>query len=120
MYEYAVQAFDIFGGKSGLSNIIQLSVAPESPLAPAGIRATAQTKGILVEWDDVSGLEVTGYRVYRYERGKQPVRIANLKLVENEFTDTKARKGQLYFYFITSMTRSNIESEPSPEVSARR
>lgn len=120
VYEYAVQAFDVFGGKSGLSSIIQLSIASETPLPPAGIRATKQTNGILVEWDEVSGSEVTGYRVYRYERGKQPVRLASLMTTVNEFSDMKAQKGQLYFYFVTSVAGVNIESGPSVEVSARR
>jgi len=120
VYEYAVQAFNVFGGKSELSDIIQLSIASEIPLPPAGIRASKQSDGILVEWDGVSSSNVTGYRLYRRERGKKEVRLGDFKASINEFNDTRAHEGQLYFYYVTSISTNNAESGPSSEVGTRR
>ncbi|HZV12823.1 MAG TPA: hypothetical protein VFA55_06370 [Candidatus Kapabacteria bacterium] len=120
IYEYAVQAVDYFGGMSGMSasakgEIQSLAIAP-----PAGLRAQSTPDGIAMNWDTTHEANVTGFKVYRYERGKKPQMMATTTLDDREYTDTKAQKGRLYFYYITAVGAHEKESAPCDEISIRR
>ncbi len=119
-YEYAVQSVDVFGGKSVLSSSTKIDLPIPHPIAPGGLRAQKIFTGIVISWDETIQNKLAGYKVYRYVRGTKPVivgRITDIK--ELSFTDSKVKKGNLYFYFITSVNIEGNESKPSEEVSIR-
>jgi hypothetical protein len=120
MYEFAIQSVDAFGGRSDLiaSNVVSVERTNSPP--PQGIRVTPIRTGILVKWDLPSGDGVTSLRLYRYERGRAATRLAELKATAEEFTDRKAAKGVLYFYYLTSVSIDGSESPASEDAGGRR
>jgi hypothetical protein len=119
-YGYAVQAWDIFGAAGDTGVIVTVAVERPVPAAPAGLRAHATSSGIELSWDEPFGPAVTGYRVYRYERGREPSRIASPKPGTTDYTDNDVTRGRLYFYYLTSVGEGGTESGPSAEVGIRR
>jgi len=118
IYEYAVQAFGMFESESALSASVQVEYKKLPPAPPADVRAIPTTEGVRITWGEVVQERLTGYKLYRYERGKTPTVLATLKPDEQTFLDTSAKKGTLYFYFVTSVAKTD-ESVPSEEVGLR-
>jgi len=119
-YEYAIQAIDIFGGKSELSSSAKIFLSIPLPIAPGGLRAENNSNSILITWDETIQNRLAGYRIYRYVRGTNPIIVGQINNVkELSFTDSTVRKGNLYFYFITSVNNGGKESKPSEEVLIR-
>ena len=100
--------------------IVTLTIERPGPAAPAGLRGHATAAGIELSWDEPFGPAVTGYRVYRYERGREPVRVASPKPGTADYTDNDVTRGRLYFYYLTSVGEGGTESGPSAEVGIRR
>jgi fibronectin type 3 domain-containing protein len=119
VYEYTVQSIDIYGNTSSLSNPVRAEVFLTMPVPPEGIRARKTDAGVLVQWDETFQKDVAGYNVYRYIRGITPKFIGGVKQNTLEYTDKAVRKGELYFYYITTVTSKTVESLPSREVSIR-
>ncbi|HET7152198.1 MAG TPA: hypothetical protein VFJ29_00390 [Candidatus Kapabacteria bacterium] len=119
-YEYAVQAVDYFDGMSGMSASAKGGLYSPEIAPPAGLRAELTDEGIHVQWDTTHQPGITGFKVYRYERGKKPQLMGTSTLAEREFLDTKAQKGKLYSYYVTAVGIHEKESTSSDEVSLRR
>ena len=119
-YDYSIQAVDIYGGKSSMTPTAAVSIPIPVPAPPAGVRTYATKSGVTIKWDNPSDTDIVAFRLYRYERGKSPTRLAELKTTGEEFTDSKAAKGKLYFYYLTSINTFGIESSPSNEAGAGR
>lgn len=119
-YNYAVKAFDISGNESEYSSTIEIKI-PEIPiLPPSGLTVTNRDDGILIRWDAPVDNNIKQIKIFRYERGVDPNQIGIVNLQDSEFIDTTPVKGNLYFYFITSVSNSGIESNPSEELGIRR
>jgi hypothetical protein len=118
IYEYAVQAFGMFGSESAMSASVQVEYKKLPPVPPADVRAIPTEEGVRITWGEVVQERLTGYKLYRYERGKTPTVLATLKPNEQTFLDKSAKKGTLYFYFVTSIAKTD-ESVPSEEVGLR-
>jgi hypothetical protein len=116
-YEYLVVAEDIFGKQGDSAARTTVAIPIPVPAAPAGLRAHATASGIELSWDEPFGPVVTGYRVYRYERGREPARIASPKPGTTTYADNDVTRGRLYFYYLTSVGEGWSESGPSAEVS---
>jgi len=119
-YQYLVLAADIFGSQSDSSARVSIAIPRPIPAAPAGLRGMATASGVELTWDEPFGPEVTGYRVYRYERGREPTRVGSAKPGTATWTDEGATKGRLYFYYLTSLGETGTESGPSSEVGVTR
>jgi hypothetical protein len=130
-YEYAVQSIGISGAEgalSPLSAIARATISDEatstSVAAPSGVRAFRSGTGIEIRWGAVEQMGLSGYNVYRYAQGMEPQRIAQNTPDKRSFLDANAKRGQLYFYFVTTTSvaapnQQNRESQPSREVSIR-
>ena len=121
IYEYAVKDCDFFGGESRMSMTARAEIPASQPIQPAAVRAMVRSSGILVQWDKTSQRNLREYRIYRYQRHLRPLLISARKPNEAlEILDRSARKGNLYFYFVTAVNVRGIESERSSEVGIRR
>ncbi len=119
-YEYAVQAIDIYGNKSPLSSSILIKSNSVAVLPPGGIKAQRSEAGILIKWDNSFQKNIKQYKIYRYERGNKPILISSKSASEkSEYLDKDVKKGNLYFYYLSSVDDSNNESIPSQEVGIR-
>ncbi len=120
-YEYAVRDRDFFGGESNMSTTSTAEIPEIMPLPPGGLRARSTSTGIFLQWDRTIQPNLSEYRVYRYQRRQKPVRIETVKSSGNlETLDRRTRKGDLYFYYVTTVNTKGVESGRSMEVGIRR
>ncbi len=120
-YDYAVRAVDMFKTQSALSASAQAGIPAVQPIPPAGLTATSTQGGILLQWDRTYQPGLMVYRLYRYQRGAYPIRIATVRPDQTlQFLDDHTEKGQLYFYYLTSVNTEGVESDRGEEVGIRR
>jgi len=114
-YEYIVRAVDFKNGESKAGASALINVIKTRPLPPAGLMLSAGPDAVVIGWEAPEQEEIVSFRVYRYERGKDPVIIATVPQGASQYTDTTALKGRLYFYFVTSVHSNGTESSPGME-----
>lgn len=118
-YEYAVQAVDIHGNKSPLSSYILIHTEAVV-LPPSGLKAQKSDNGVLIYWDEPLQPNINEYRIFRYERGKDPELISSVSAKEKqEYLDKTVTQGNLYFYFLKSVDTTSNESLSSMEIGIR-
>jgi hypothetical protein len=97
-----------------------------APLGPENVNATwaTGTTAVTVEWDapdlGADGTDVMRYAVYRVPRSEGPVAepTANPEFFvgltgETSFQDTVPAADEVYDYYVTSVSRNNVESAPA-------
>jgi hypothetical protein len=102
----------------GNFNYITVAAAPSpAPTVPVGVTATAQTGSIALAWK--AGANDVSYNVYRgtVSGGEGTVPLAT-GITGNSYTDTTATPGTAYYYTVTGVNASKVESAASVEVSA--
>src|SRR5271168_178799 len=106
------------GSVSGTLTIT--SNAATSPLNIAlsgtGVAATAQ-QTVALTWDR-STSSVTGYFVYRGSKPSGPFTQLNSSPESSpSYSDSTVSSGQVYYYYVTAVNSSNIQSADSNEIS---
>ncbi|NCF98997.1 MAG: hypothetical protein GWP39_05735 [Planctomycetia bacterium] len=87
-----------------------------APAAPTGVSAQSGSGTVSLTWNPSPEVDWSAYHVYRSEIAGGPYeRLTLMTLWENEFIDTDAGMGQLY-YVITAIDASGNESTESTEV----
>jgi fibronectin type 3 domain-containing protein len=119
-YEYSVKAFNIFGNVSVLSSSISISIPSIPVLPPSGLTAVNSDNGISISWESPFQDNIKEFRIYRYERGNEPVQIGKVNFDKTKILDTSPVKGKLYFYYVVSISNGGEESIPSEELGIRR
>jgi fibronectin type 3 domain-containing protein len=107
------------GAASG--NLTIGSDANNSPstVSLSGTGVTQGTHSVGLSWDASTSNGVTGYFVYRGTTNGGPYTRQNLAQVSTTaFTDTGVAAGQEYFYVVTAIDSSEVESAFSNQVSA--
>ncbi len=108
------------GSVSGKLNV--LSNATDSPtqvsLSGTGAQQTALTVGLA--WT-ASTSTVIGYNVYRgtVTGGPYKSKLTSSPVSSTQFTDSGVQSGQTYYYVVTSVDSSNVESVYSGQASAK-
>lgn len=119
-YIYWVLTQDLFGvqSKQGKTTVISIE---EPPLqSPPSVQVYQTPNGITIEWEEVLLPNVSGYKIYRFQRGEKPLWLTTLEKDRTSFVDNHTEKGQLYFYYVTTVSKSGKESLPGKEASIRR
>jgi hypothetical protein len=107
------------GSVSGKLNV--LSNATDSPtqvsLSGTGAQQASETVGLA--WTP-STSTVIGYNVYRgtVTGGPYTSKLTSSPVASTQFTDTGVQSGQTYYYVVTSVDSSNVESVYSGQASA--
>jgi uncharacterized protein (DUF58 family) len=105
------------GGISGTLTIT--SNAPNSPLkiALSGTGVAASEHTVALTWERSSS-SVTGYFVYRGSKPSGPFTQLNSSPESSpSYSDNTVSSGQVYYYYVTAVSSSNIQSADSNEVS---
>jgi fibronectin type 3 domain-containing protein len=118
-YEYEVESVDLFGYSSSGRATAKVSIENTRPPAPVVSAAINLPDGILIEWNRPNVSDLKGYKVYRYQRGKDAVAIAQPGAEATSYLDKTAQSGQLYFYLLTAVNKAGIESTESGEVGVK-
>ncbi len=117
-YDYAVRSRNFAGVTSGATLPVRVTVARPVPAPPAGARADAGPGGITISWAPVSGVQAR-VRIYRYERGANPRRVAEVSADPPQYLDRATRAGVRYYYYLTLVV-DGAESARTAELSVRR
>jgi len=82
---------------------------------------TVATHSVDIAWQPSPSTNLQGYKVYRGPTSGGPYTsiAGTLAASTQQYTDSSVLSGQAYFYVITSIDINNLESAPSPEVSAQ-
>lgn len=110
---YKITSVNASGVESEFSNELKASYAL-TVYPPSGLRSfyAADLKSIVLEWQP-SQSNVANYEVYRYVRGKDPIKIATVKSLT--YTDTDYDKENNAYYFIKTIGVNGNISLPSSE-----
>jgi len=120
LYMYRLFSVDIDGNISAEATIANLHTEMSLPIPPFALQAVSTEAGIQLEWGQVSYDGLSAINIYRYERGKTPVKLTSLPGDSFEFTDNESQAGVLYFYYLTTTHENGMESGASDEVSCVR
>src|SRR4029077_137241 len=96
------------------------SNATNSPatIALSGTGVQTVSHSVTLTWT-ASTSTVTGYNVYRSSVSGGPyTKLNSTAIAATTYVDTTVQSGQTYFYVVTSVDSSNVESADSAEVSA--
>ncbi len=118
-YEYEVESVDLFGYSSNGRARASVSVDSSRPSAPVISAALNLPDGVLIEWNRPNMADLKGYKVYRYQRGKDAVLIAQPNMEATSHLDKTAKSGELYFYLLTAVNKAGIESAESGEAGVK-
>jgi hypothetical protein len=112
-----------FAPKSAGSDTGMLSIASNAPSSPVkvGVSGTAVTSStshsVALSWDRSSST-VVGYFVYRSSKPSGPyARVNSSADASTSYSDSTVAGGQVYYYVVTAVDSSNIESAHSNQVS---
>jgi hypothetical protein len=121
---YAVETLNTRGRSAGLSNQVQVTLAPTLP-PPADLAAKFTADGVVLTWTgslhehEAPELRHT-YRLYRQENGAAaPVRVGDVELSTSpqaQLVDHSFEWQKTYQYWITVVTRVVRHGKPSAEV----
>lgn len=121
-YTYKVLAVRRLGGEllasldSPLRTAKPVKLTGPPPLL--GLLAVAGAQGVELHWEPSPAPDLAGYRVYRRGPGEaKPVLLTTQLLTKPYFADSRLKRGQTYYYYVTavdSTPRAN-ESLPSEE-----
>jgi len=112
---YAVEALNLHARSAGLSNQVQVALAPTLPFPP-NFRAEVTAKGVILTWDcEQAPPEPRGaryiYRIYRKSADTNAeVKVADLACPDHRFEDQAIEWQKAYEYRMTVV--SVIELEP--------
>ena len=98
------------------------SNAANSPLNIAlsgtGVKTGASNHTVALTWERSSTSSVTGYFVYRGTKPSGPFSQLNSSPESSPtYSDSTVSSGQVYYYYVTAVDSSNIQSADSNEVS---
>lgn len=122
IYRYSVSTLSVLGVVSAASEIKDIS--PEGsghaalPPPPSSVVANITQAGVQLNWEPPAVAQEVEYVIYRYERGKAPVKAGTASFDSSGFTDITAAKGKQYFYFVRSVTPALLEGDKSNEAMA--
>jgi len=87
------------------------------PLSGTGLAADSTTHTVALTWER-STSSVTGYFVYRGSKPSGPfTQLNSSPEASPSYSDSTVSSGQVYYYYVTAVDSSNIQSADSNEVS---
>lgn len=96
-----------------------VSIASNATVTPNNIAVTGASHAVLLNWGSSSSSDVTGYYVYRGTSAGQYAKVNSSPLSTSQltYTDSSIQSGT-YYYVVTSVDSSNVESAYSNPVTA--
>jgi hypothetical protein len=117
-YYYVVSAVNSFGESSNSSQASATPMMPSAPAAPTGLNARAiGKKKINLTWTQSSSVGVVSNRVYRASNGSSYQPVATISAATS-YNNSGLTSGTTYFYYVTALNGSGVESAASGIASA--
>ncbi len=119
-YYYVVKAVDIQGNEGTVSS--EVSATPQDnvpPSSPTGLTASSGNGTVGLNWNDNSESDLSGYNIYRSTTsGSGYNKINTTTVTVSQYTDSGLTNGTAYYYVVTAIDTSSLESSHSSQVSA--
>lgn len=81
--------------------------------------AVAGEKGVELRWDPSPAPDLGGYRLYRRQEGEVKFLLLTPTLLTRPaYLDTQARRGRIYYYYVTAVDNSRRANESIPSEEA--
>jgi len=81
--------------------------------------AVAGEKGVDLRWDPSPAPDLGGYRLYRRQEGEVNFNLLTPALLTRPaYLDTQARRGRIYYYYVTAVDNSRRANESIPSEEA--
>jgi len=118
---YWVKAEGMPGRLGSVSSPIRVQAPIDKPLPPGGINLNKQDKSVVLSWNNALNSKINKYNIYRATQTGKPSLIGSIAADKDilHFEDNKVEKGELYFYYVTSINDYKIESNQSKEIHVR-
>jgi hypothetical protein len=87
---------------------------------PSGFSADAQWRSVLLHWGMNKELDLAGYTIYRAPSAGDPgTRLNAVPIRDTSYIDNTTQDGVYYYYSVTAVDSSAIESDRTPVVRSR-
>jgi hypothetical protein len=107
------------GAVSGSVTVASNATNSPAMISVSGTGVAPSSHSVGLSWDASTSTDVVGYFVYRGAVSGGPYTKQNSSADANlAYTDSAVASGQTYFYVVTAVDSSNVESAYSNEVSA--
>lgn len=112
---YRITAISLNGTETAASNELLVNFAG-IVYAPKNLKSfyTTNNTAISLEWQPAQST-IAKYEIYRYTRGEEPVKIAEVKASAISYLDDKYQKGKNNYYYLVSVSANGKTSLPSNE-----
>src|SRR5215475_10865507 len=84
---------------------------------PTGLVSRSGSLSVVLHWDRNSDPDLGSYRVYRSLNSGGPFVAQGAPVIPTGFCDLAVINGQTYYYQVTALSTSLVESAPSATVS---
>jgi len=107
------------GAVSGSVSITSNATNSPAAIALSGTGVAVTPRSVALSWA-ASSSPVSGYNVYRgtTSNGPYPTKLNSSLVTTVDFTDTTVTDGTTYYYVVTSVNSSNVESVDSNQATA--
>ena len=114
-YQYRLVAEDKDGLQSDFSAVVEAQTRSK-PKSPEKLRGSFHNATVELTWEAPADPDIVGYVVYE----KRRFSLVKLGLVkETRYRGAGPAKGEARTYFVTSVDKDGLESEPSMEVTGK-
>jgi hypothetical protein len=119
-YYYIVKVVD-HSEKEYEANSTEVSAIPDKkPEPPENLQAVIVGTAIHLNWIPPIGENIIGYKIFRNLTGKEPwTLIGNVKSSQSNFTDENIHPNIAYYYTVTAVKESGMQSEFSEIVTVQ-
>ena len=119
-YHYYVQTKGLdTSDVSSLSRNASVFIPNKTLINPGKITAIAAENKIIIKWDQPADPTVKSIKVYRAIANQKAILIKELSNSSKQYEDTHVEVNTMYYYFITTASSKNRESQPTSPVSAK-
>lgn len=114
-YTYRITTIDISGQESAFSITTQLSISANNKIAAPPDKPVVfkNSEGIHISWGRIASNLVKEVKVYRGKLNSKHKLIHTSSTQKEHFFDKKLSKGNIYYYQISLVNTSGIETEKS-------
>jgi uncharacterized protein len=118
-YTYKVNAVRRVGGDllASLDSLTRQAM-PEKRTPPPpvlNVLAVATSEGVELRWEPSPSPDVAGYRIYRRLTGEEKYALITPELVKKPyFVDSRVKRGQTYYYYVTAVDDTPRANESMP------
>jgi Abnormal spindle-like microcephaly-assoc'd, ASPM-SPD-2-Hydin len=95
-----------------------VTVASNASNSPASISVTGSSYAVNLTWQASSSSELAGYDVYRSTSSSGSYSLLNTSpITATAYSDSSVADGQTYYYVVTAVNTSNVQSADSNQIS---